>query len=238
MEAYIHEIVPEGQRTVVRMSGCDYRCPSCKTPALVEFQTGEQLDLKEATTIIDAGGPERVLFTGGEPLLQRQALLLLLRHCRRRGYRTLLDTNASKPAAIRQLLSEGLVDEYLVDAKAPLSVFGKVTRAATFFASAESLFEEFRESLVLLAARPQGVRLSFRTLIVPGLLYKKEELLELAALLAPCGAPWRLVPFDPDVTLDPTLRGVSPPTERFLLTLQGFLTKAHPELVVLIGEES
>ncbi len=237
MEAYIQEILTESDRVVVRMSGCDYKCPYCNAPDLVEFQTGGLLDVREAEHLIDEAGKGTVLFTGGEPLLQRQALLSLLRHCRAKGLRTVVDTNASKPETVKVLLDERLVDEFLVDAKAPLSAFQKVTRAATFFKPAEELFAAFQESLALLAQRPEGVRLSFRTVLVPGLLYKKEELLELAALLAPCRAPWHLVPFDPEVTLDPRLRSVTPPSDRFLVTLQGFLVKAHPQLQILLGGE-
>ncbi len=235
MEASIHELSTRGDELVVRFSGCDYKCRYCNVPHLVEFRTEEVMPLKEACAAIDATGKQIVVFSGGEPLLQRQALLALLRHCRERKLRTVLDTNASKPEAMRTLLDEGLVDEFRVDAKAPLPGFDRVTRAATFFKPAEELFSEFKKSLRLLKARPASVALSFSTPIIPGLLYKKGDVLELAILLDGLGAKWSLVPFEPAITLDPALEGVSPPTPKFLDTLVGFVKKEFPQLDVKAG---
>jgi len=235
MEAYIHELSACDDELVVRFSGCDYKCRYCNTPELVEFRTEELMPLKEAYAAIDAAGKRTVVFSGGEPLLQRQALLALLRHCRKHGLRTVLDTNASKPEAIRILLDEGLIDEFRVDVKAPLPIFDRVTKAATFFKPTTALFAEFKESLRLLKARPKGVALSFSTVIAPGLLYRKEDVLELAILLDGLDAEWLLVPFDPAVTLDRALQGVAPPTRNFLDTLVGFVKKDFPRLDVKAG---
>ncbi len=236
MEAYISELSAEGETLVIRFSGCDYNCPYCDRPELVEFRTDEVLPLREACAAIDAAGKATVIFSGGEPLLQRQALLTLLRHCRQQGLRTVVETNASKPETIRILLEEGLVDEFRVDAKAPPERFGRVTRAATFFKAAEELSAEFRESLRLLKERPSTTTVAFSTVVVPGLLYRKEDLLALASLLHGQEAPWTLRPFDPGRTLDPALGGVAPPTRSFLESLAGFIAKEHPGMDVKIEE--
>lgn len=194
------------------------------------------MDTREAATLIDEMAKEHVLFTGGEPLLQRQAIIELLKHCKKRGLTTIIDTNASKPETIKQLLDEGLVDEFRVDVKATEATFDKVTKAATFFKPAEELHEEFTRSISSLANRERDVKLSFLTVITPGLLYKKEDLLELARLIEPCDAEWQLHPFSPERTLDPTLKGVSPPTKKFLATLLTFIKKEFPTLQVSILE--
>ncbi len=236
MDAYIHEILLGHDMVIVRFSGCDYRCPNCNTPGLVEFQTGELLDTREAARLIDELGKDRVKFTGGEPLLQRQALLELLRHCRKKGYRTIVDTNASKPEAVQSLVEGKLVDEFHVDVKAPLAGFAQATKAGTFFKPAAELFNEFKESLKILEKNQNTIALSFTTLIVPGLVYKKEDLLELARLLQNFDAEWHLLPFDPSITLDPALRGVAPPTTKFIDTLAGFIRKEYPNVNVLVGQ--
>ncbi|MBR9693346.1 radical SAM protein [Candidatus Woesearchaeota archaeon] len=232
MDAYIREVLSDGDSAVVRLSGCDYRCRFCNVPDLVEFQTGEQRELREVMAEITALAPNAVVFTGGEPLLQRQALLELLKQCKAKGYRTIVDTNASKPDVIKSLLAESLVDEFRVDVKAPLASFDKVTKAATFFKPAEALFMEFTESLTLLKSNQKNLTCSFKTVVTPSLIYKKEEFLELGKLLDGFQGEWLLVPFNPEVTLDPSLQGVAPPTARFLDTLVGFIKKEYPKLDV------
>jgi pyruvate formate lyase activating enzyme len=237
METYVHDVVLDGDSVTVWFSGCDFKCRFCNVPHLVEFNTGEVLDTRQIAAQIDTSGARTVLFTGGEPLLQRQALFELLRHCAKRGLRTIVGTNASKPDVLKGLLDEHLVSEFQVDVKAPARSFGKVTRAATFFKSEEELYQEFESSLALLRNKERrGVAVVvFKTLIVPGLLYKKEDLLELARLLSGFDAEWLLEPFDPARTLDPALRGVSPPTRGFLENLAGFVRKEYPELHVRVG---
>ncbi len=240
MEAYVHCLSPEGGTLRILFSGCDYRCRYCNTPRLVEFRTEERMATRDVATAIDASGCGRVLFSGGEPLLQRAALVELLRHCRTKGLQTAVDTNASKPEVVEQLLDEGLADELLVDLKATPALFAKVTRAGTFFKPAEEFHDEFMESLALLKeyGRKGGGKtsISFRTVVTPGLLYRKEDILELAAMLDGFPGEWTLAPFRPDVTLDPALKGVEPPTTRFLETLAGFVRKTHPALRVEVEE--
>lgn len=235
MEAYISDVIDVDGTVTILFSGCDYNCPACNTPQLVEFQTGEQHDLRIIQASIAAAAPERILFTGGEPLLQRQALLTLLTWCREQtAARLVIDTNASKPAVIEELLQKGLVDELQVDVKAPRSAFDRVTHASTFFIPAEQLYDEFEESLAILAEHQQDVALSFTTLIVPGLLYAKEDLLALAAMLAPFDAEWTLTAFTPEVTLDKRLGGLRPPSEEFLENLAAAIRAEHPTLRVRV----
>jgi pyruvate formate lyase activating enzyme len=235
MDAYIHELVIENDCLIIKFSGCDYKCRYCNTPHLVEFQTGEQRDLREVMKEISESGASKVLFTGGEPLLQRQALLELLKHCKGQNMKTIIDTNASKPEAVESIIKSGLVDEFIIDVKAPLASFDKVTKAGTFFKPAAQLYEEFRTSLRILEKRQSEIALSFRSVVAPGLLYKKEDFLELGKLLKNFDAEWLLIPFQPAITLDQSLKGVAPPTRRFLETLAGFVKKEHPSLNVQVS---
>lgn len=233
MEAYIHEASDAGDTFTVIFSGCDYRCLFCNTPHLLEPKAETARELREVQLLIAASGATRLLCTGGEPLLQRQALLEILRAAKRRGMRTVVDTNASKPEAVRTLVEERLVDHFIVDVKAPRSSFGRVTRAATFFKPEEELYAEFIASLRIL--KESGCSVEYRTIVTPGLLYRKEEILELAALLAEQPGTWFLIPFSPDGT-EAQMRGIAPPTGRFLENLASFARKAHPTLDVQLLE--
>lgn len=238
MDAYIHDVLREGDTVTILLSGCDFKCPSCNTPHLVEFQTGEQRLLREVTALIDESAPRTVLITGGEPLLQRQAILALTTHLRERHPETqiAIDTNASKTAVVEQLLDNRLVDEFIVDVKAPEAAFDRVTHASTFFTPAEEVSGAVRATLDLLYRRQDEVTLTFRTLIVPGLLYRKEDLLEIAAMLKGFDADWYLRPLNPEVTLDTRLQALSAPSLNFLENLRRLITEQYPNLRVKIEE--
>jgi pyruvate formate lyase activating enzyme len=67
--------------------------------------------LKQRRGLLDG-----VAFTGGAPLL-RAGLPDLLRRVRELGYAVKLDTNGTRPAALRAILEEGLADYVAMDIK-------------------------------------------------------------------------------------------------------------------------
>lgn len=234
MEAYI-EVLPGDPYTIL-FTGCNYRCRYCNAPQLIEQVKDSLKELRDITRELDKAHPSIVLFTGGEPLLQRQPLLKLLNHCKKSGYKTILETNGSKPMIIEQLLREELVNEIVIDLKGPRDLFKRVTRAETFFKPSEEFFSDILNTLKIVKRYRGRVLVSLRTVVTPGLLYKKEDLLELTAMLDGFRGTWTLRPFLPDVTLDPSLKGVESPTTRFLETLAGFVRKENPNLRVEIED--
>lgn len=103
---------PVGLPTVfVRLTGCPLRCVWCDTE--YAFQGGEVLDLQSLMQRVDSHGLKRVCVTGGEPLAQRDCLILLERLCEQ-GYEVSLETSGA--------LDISLVDPrvcIVMDLKAP-----------------------------------------------------------------------------------------------------------------------
>jgi pyruvate formate lyase activating enzyme len=105
---------------VVFLSGCNFACPYCHNPQLAR---GEAFDgffsdpdrfhqfLDERRSFLDA-----VVISGGEPTLH-QELPELCANVKSRGYRVKLDTNGSRPAMIRHLIEDALVDYVAMDIK-------------------------------------------------------------------------------------------------------------------------
>ena len=58
-----------------------------------------------------------VVFSGGEPTLQKEALLVLAREAKALGLATGLQTNGAFPGTIRALLEERLIDRIAIDYK-------------------------------------------------------------------------------------------------------------------------
>ncbi len=87
----------EGVRTgrvcaFVRLGGCNLRCRWCDTS--YAHRDGKEMSIAEVLDRVESLGARLVEVTGGEPLTQPAALVLLRRLCDA-GYETLLETNGS-----------------------------------------------------------------------------------------------------------------------------------------------
>ena len=162
---------------VLFAAGCNFCCAYChnrsilhRPPLLAEEDVLSFLQKR-------AGLLEGAVFSGGEPTLQSD-LAEWLRRVRGMGYQTKLDTNGSRPAVLRRLLDEGLLNYAAMDYKAP---------PAKHFALCGAEAEGFGESLRLLMRH--GVAFELRTTLAPQL-----DLADLRAMAAalPPGIPWAL----------------------------------------------
>ncbi len=140
-------------------AGCNLRCPYCQNAVLIgdvaprPLPHDEILDyLRGRRHLLDA-----VCITGGEPTLTPH-LADFLREVRALGYRTKLDTNGTRPATLRALVEDGLLDYVAMDVKAPAENYPALFLASERDASAvadsirylltEPLDYEFRLTLV------------------------------------------------------------------------------------------
>jgi len=100
--------------------GCNFHCPYCHNPELVD-ETADEISfekifefLKTRQTLL-----EGVVITGGEPTLHKD-LLSIIRQIKSLGYQVKLDTNGTNPAMLLQAIDQKLVDYVAMDIKAPL----------------------------------------------------------------------------------------------------------------------
>lgn len=105
-EGYIHSIETMGLvdgpgiRIVVFMQGCRLRCAFCHNPDTWGLKSDITMTSKEVVDqvrkyrpYIEMGGG--VTFSGGEPLIQSEFLLDMLKLCRKAGIHTCLDTSGT-----------------------------------------------------------------------------------------------------------------------------------------------
>ena len=95
--------------------GCNFRCPFChNAPLVLPGREQEPYTEEEVLSYLKkrAGLLDGVCVTGGEPTLQED-LEAFLRQVRALGYPVKLDTNGSRPEALRALLRQGLADYVL-----------------------------------------------------------------------------------------------------------------------------
>ena len=102
------------------LSGCNFDCPYCHNPDLVENCSGRSAEFDPANIyrFIEnrKGFLDGVVISGGEPTLQED-LFDLCRHIKDMGFPVKLDTNGSRPRVIKRLIDEGLVDYIAMDLK-------------------------------------------------------------------------------------------------------------------------
>ena len=170
---------------VIFTQGCNFRCPWCHNPGLLDPQGPALYESEEIIGRLAArkGKIGGVVISGGEPTLQPD-LLPFCRRLRDLGLAVKLDTNGSRPEVLAQVLAAGVVDYIAMDLKAPWDKYPQLTGVAIDPAI-------IRRSLDLIAA--SGIAHHFRTTAVPDLLSPAD----LAAIqaLVPAGSSYKIQPF-------------------------------------------
>lgn len=147
---------------VVFTQGCNWRCPWCHNPSLVYPEKfGRSLDEEGVWSklALRVGKLDGVVVSGGEPTLQPD-LAAFLKRAKTLGFQTKLDTNGSRPAVVRALLEQGLVDYVAMDLKAPWKRYGEA-------AGVDVDIVALQETVALL--REKQVEHQLRTTLWPGL---------------------------------------------------------------------
>ena len=114
--------------------GCDLRCPFCHN-ALLGTRLAETPEIPEEE-VLDflasrKGLLDGVVLTGGEPLLQPDAADFL-RKVRELGFAVKLDTNGCHPAALADILDQGLADYVAMDVKNSPRRYGETVGVPDF----------------------------------------------------------------------------------------------------------
>ena len=106
------------------VSGCNFRCPYCHNPELVDHPGKAFLDERGFFAFIRErqGFLDGVVISGGEPTLQSD-LPAFLSRIKREGYAVKLDTNGSHPRMILELVEKRLVDYIAMDIKTDPSLY-------------------------------------------------------------------------------------------------------------------
>lgn len=181
---------------VLFLGGCNFRCPYCHNPGLVE-NPAQLANLAwpkvRARLAAWRGWLDGVVVTGGEPALSPR-LPELLAELKGLGFKIKLDTNGARPEVVANLIGRGLIDHLALDVKAPLN--GEAYRRA---AGRPEGAEAVRSLLGWLAKNSTPYTL--RTTVTPGL-HDRETIRAMARELRG-HAPWVLQKFRPGDLLSP-----------------------------------
>lgn len=161
----------------VWFSYCNFRCPWCQNwpvvtgKEVVEMSIDELVSkIRESAMLVDF-----LHVTGGEPTLQRKALISLYEKSREIGLRNSLNTNGYNYDVVRELISLELIDHVAMDIKAPLSDPIKYSEVVGLKSNLK-IVQNIRKSLESIAERVDLIEL--RTTFIPML--SKEDLVKIA----------------------------------------------------------
>ena len=97
--------------------GCPLRCSYCHNATILTGEDYRDTDEIVALIKISKLAVSGVVFSGGEPTMQKDALLEIARAAKGCGLATGVQTNGIFPNAIEALLEERLVDKIAIDYK-------------------------------------------------------------------------------------------------------------------------
>ncbi|MBF0483544.1 MAG: anaerobic ribonucleoside-triphosphate reductase activating protein [Candidatus Omnitrophica bacterium] len=191
---------------VIFVQGCNFRCPYCHNPELVDPKSYSALIHEEE--VLDFLNKRRgqlggVVITGGEPTLQLDLLPFSL-NVKNMGYALKLDTNGSRPEVIQALIDQNVLDYIAMDIKAPFVKYFDVAGVDNFADNVKQSIEIIKDS---------ALDYEFRTTFIPGLM-TENDIVEIAEMIK--GAKrYKLQLFNVDKKniLDDNLRGNAPSQE-------------------------
>lgn len=155
--------------TTIFTSGCNFNCPFCQNPELVDPKMIKKQPRIEEGAFFDFlklrhGLLDGVCLTGGEPTIQPD-LIDFIKKIKNLDFLVKLDTNGSNPGILEQLFKKRLLDFVAMDIKTSLDRYSEATNREIDIKSIQKSIDLIKNS---------GVEYEFRTTIVPGLVDERE----------------------------------------------------------------
>ena len=202
---------PKKISAVVFLMGCNFRCPFCQNPELVDYcYRGEtaQAEILEEDFFKFLKSRKELLsgvsITGGEPTVNSD-LPEFISKIKKLGFSVKLDSNASNPSMIEKLVKENLIDYFAADVKSSPKNYSKAS-------GAEIDVEKIEESLKIISK--SKIPFELRTTAAPGII-DKEEISEIKKWLKDSGILekaeiFAIQQFRNEKTLDEKFKKVKP----------------------------
>ena len=144
-------------------TGCNFRCPYCHNPELVDpklIDYDNNIEEEEILKFLRSrkGDLDGICITGGEPTLQI-GLKNFINRVKEMGFFVKLDTNASHFSIVNDLIDSNLVDHWAIDIKTS-------PRKYRIMTNKDSIIENIEKSIKSITN--SKAELELRTTVVPG----------------------------------------------------------------------
>ena len=147
-------------------TGCNYRCPFCHNPELVDVTLPPQIDEEDVLDFLRRrkGRLKGLCITGGEPTLWGEELMGFIEKVKALGFAVKLDTNGSNPDFLLEALRRGLLDYVAMDVKSSPDKYHLAIGLGRD--QTEPILEAVKRSISILM--DSDIPYEFRTTAVPG----------------------------------------------------------------------
>lgn len=160
---------------VVFLNGCPFRCGYCHNYDLLAKSNPTDVELvkkriRESKPFVSA-----VVFLGGEPLMQGDAVEEIAAFAKENGLKVGIHTNGYYPEAVSSLIEKNLADKIFIDIKAP---FEKEIYNKTAGIQAENTIERIQETIRIVDESP--TELEIKTTVFPESVGTREQIAEIS----------------------------------------------------------
>ncbi|MCW4051266.1 MAG: anaerobic ribonucleoside-triphosphate reductase activating protein [Candidatus Bathyarchaeota archaeon] len=221
---------------VLFFAGCNIRCQYCHNSTLISIDSGTEVDMGYLENRIKTGlDPvpqlDAVVFTGGEPLLQPEAVIEAAKIAKKYGLKVMLDTNGIIFNAAEKVLRTGLIDRVALDVKAPLN--DEEYCVVTGVQGMEvKISDAIRKTLML--CNELGIEVEARTTVAPGLSDRHDFIERIANEIKNHIAVYYLQQFDNQgEVLSIALKNEEPPKKEHMTSLARTAIEAGVENVYI-----
>lgn len=216
---------PGKPAATVFLIGCNFRCPFCQNPELVDPEKSKKqpvISQREFFKFLDSRKDflEGVCITGGEPTIHKE-LFNFIKKIKQKGFLVKLDTNGDNPEMLEELLDNKLLDFVAMDIKSSPFNYNKTTGKKIDLA-------KIKKSIELI--KNKGIDYEFRITVVPNLV-KKKDIEEIAKWLKGI-KKFALQQFQNQKVLDKSFEKIKPYSDKIIKDFQKILKKHIKDIEV------
>lgn len=165
---------PDRVASTIFLGGCNFRCPFCHNPELLD-ESAKEID--DEWVFAEIGKRrnfiEGICITGGEPLLFDEIVEFVTQLKQLSGKSIKIDTNGYNPELLKKVIDSGIVDYIAMDVKTSLK---------KYFIAAGTPIDENRIKASIEILMNSGIEYEFRTTVVPEIV-QSEDIREIGAVI-------------------------------------------------------
>ncbi len=208
---------PGKPAATVFLIGCNFRCPFCQNPELVDPEKSKKqpvISQREFFKFLNIRKDflEGVCVSGGEPTIHKD-LFNFIKKIKQKRFLVKLDTNGSNPEMLKKLLNADLLDFVAMDIKINIPDFNKTI--------AEKSIKLIKNS---------GIDYEFRITVVPGIVNQK-DIQKIGKWLKGI-KKFALQQFQNQKVLDKSFEKIKPYSDKILKDFQKILKKHIKDIEV------
>lgn len=155
---------------VIFLNGCPFRCGYCHNYDLLEKSNPTDLELVKKRVAESKPFISAVVFLGGEPLMQGEAVSEIAEFAKEQGLQIGIHTNGFYPKTVAALIENKLADKFFVDIKAS---FDK-SYEKTVGIQSNAVISNIQKSIQIIDESP--AELEIKTTVFPEIVGSKSDI--------------------------------------------------------------